>query len=392
MEPAVQEELALEGEAPDSKPGEDDQVEPNAGGEIGFNDFEPPDGTLKLGPNLNTYGRLDQIGEGETSPKPDVLSLEQLVQKILPAVVTIEVPNGNGSGFFIGKGLVATNYHVVRPLSSAKVKLRDGTKVSANVVKRAQRHDLAILELAEKQMEHETLPLGTVDDVRVGGEVIAVGSPRFLENTVTKGIVSAIRTSDAITYIQTDAPINAGNSGGPLINREGKVVGINCAGFGDKETLNWSIAVDHLRDFLNSNGPLSPLPIAGATEDKNFAKVSRLRSSPERWYSDKVRECSKDAERLDSLWRRYETECATWPKFEETRGRDWFVLWHYEDLVLWHPTSDCRSQFRDILALAKHVKKTMSYAESNASRQHVSADVRRFYRRRYKMDWSGWAI
>ena len=137
-----------------------------------------------------------------------------------------------GSGFIFNKdGYVLTNNHVVKNTKKIQVILNNGKKYSAKIVGVDPLTDLAVLKLQGVKKNLPTLKLGNSDKTEVGDWVIAVGSPLGVGTTVTKGIISAsgrdIRSGLYDDYLQTDAPINRGNSGGPLINMAGEVVGIN---------------------------------------------------------------------------------------------------------------------------------------------------------------------
>jgi putative serine protease PepD len=149
--------------------------------------------------------------------------------------VYVSVPGGEaeGSGVIVGSdGRILTNYHVVQGGRGVTVRLADGRSVSAEVVRTVPGSDLALLQ-AEGVSGLKAATLGDSDGLAVGQTVLAFGSPLGLEGTVTSGIVSALgRRADDLGLtglIQTDAPINAGNSGGPLVDTAGRVVGINVA-------------------------------------------------------------------------------------------------------------------------------------------------------------------
>jgi len=214
--------------------------------------------------------RLLPIGSSAT-PEPRVLagpsdvSLAPLVRKTAPAVVSIAtllpspaeqnpllqdpffrryfgVPDAAlqpamaaGSGVIVdgGKGLVITNFHVVRNAEAVQVTLKDGRKFPADPVGLDPNLDLAVLRIGAKNLP--TLPLGDSRKLEVGDYVVAIGNPFGLGQTVTSGIVSAterpLGEGDPRRFIQTDAPINPGNSGGALIDLHGRLVGINSALF-----------------------------------------------------------------------------------------------------------------------------------------------------------------
>ncbi len=174
--------------------------------------------------------------------------LADLAERLKPALVHVvaqrpvpvssdepEAPEprrSSGSGFIIDpQGLVVTNAHVVEGVGSARVRLFDGRRFVAAVIGRDTRVDLAVLRI-DGARNLPTLPLGDSNRVRVGELVLALGHPFGLEHTVSFGIVS--RKGSPLTvaapgfdFIQTDAAVNPGNSGGPLVNMAGEVIGVN---------------------------------------------------------------------------------------------------------------------------------------------------------------------
>lgn len=139
-----------------------------------------------------------------------------------------EVPRGVGSGFIISAdGFIMTNAHVIDGASEVYVTLTDKREFKAKIVGSDTRTDVAVLKIDGSNLPR--LNMGDSDKIRVGEWVLAIGSPFGLENTVTAGIVSAKArdTGDYLPLIQTDVAVNPGNSGGPLINLKGEVVGIN---------------------------------------------------------------------------------------------------------------------------------------------------------------------
>jgi len=145
-----------------------------------------------------------------------------------PGGVEREVPRGVGSGFLISAdGYLLTNAHVVEGADEITVTLPDKREFKGKLVGSDQRSDVAVVKIEGTDLP--VLKIGDPSKLRVGEWVIAIGSPFNLENTVTAGIVSAKSrdTGELLPFIQTDAAVNPGNSGGPLINMRGEVVGIN---------------------------------------------------------------------------------------------------------------------------------------------------------------------
>jgi S1-C subfamily serine protease len=146
---------------------------------------------------------------------------------------------GAGSGFVIDeKGYILTNFHVVQEAQSIEVVLGDQTRYPGKFVGADQRNDVALVKIDPKGKRLVALPLGDSASLQVGQKVLAIGNPFGFQSTLTTGVVSAlgrnVQTSQTTLIdeaIQTDAAINRGNSGGPLINSRGEVIGINSAIF-----------------------------------------------------------------------------------------------------------------------------------------------------------------
>ena len=205
-------------------------------------------------------------------------SFAPLVEAVLPAVVSIQVEGapddgparlppeverffqidprsmerrpmrGEGSGFIVSAdGLVLTNHHVIAKATSIKAKFADGTEATATVVGSDESLDIALLRLDGKRV-WPFVELGSAKDAHVGDWVIAVGNPLGLGHTVTAGIVSGKgRTIGHDVYddfLQTDAAINQGNSGGPMFDVNGRVIGINTAIVAGANTVGFAVPID----------------------------------------------------------------------------------------------------------------------------------------------------
>jgi S1-C subfamily serine protease len=154
-------------------------------------------------------------------------------------VVGVQTNRGEGSGFIVdGSGHVITNNHVVAGASRVTLELLDGTRVPAQVATTDPANDLAVLKATIPADKLSVARLGDSDAVAPGESVVAIGSPFGFEHTITAGIVSAVnrefggsrRRSAIPGLIQTDAAVNPGNSGGPLFNAAGEVIGVNSMG------------------------------------------------------------------------------------------------------------------------------------------------------------------
>ena len=162
---------------------------------------------------------------------------------------------GAGSGFVISTdGYIVTNNHVIDGMDEIFVVLKDGQDLSATVVGRDPKTDIALIKVESKE-ELPAIALGDSDAIRPGDWVVAIGNPFGLEHTVTAGIVSAKHRRDVIggsydDFIQTDAAINPGNSGGPLINLSGEVIGINTAINPRANTIGFTVPINMAKNIL----------------------------------------------------------------------------------------------------------------------------------------------
>lgn len=181
-----------------------------------------------------------------------ILTTEELVSKAKRGVVTIALPEGNGTGFVVqhkgNKTVLLTNNHVVSGIENAKVLWSDGTEDFANVILNGNEDsvlsDIALLEVVGV----EGIPLSIASVLpNIGSDVIAIGAPSGLQFSVSRGIVSAIREGGNI--IQTDAAVNPGNSGGPLLDQRGCVVGMNTFIMKQTEGINFALASSIIRKY-----------------------------------------------------------------------------------------------------------------------------------------------
>ena len=266
---------------------------------------------------LVTYKTITSKLEGKTVNLAPVnftqsdekaLSAQEVYQKVSPAVVTISTKGteykgffaqnveGIGSGFIINEdGYILTNYHVVELAISNNTKdvtviLSNGEEVAAKVVNYDQNRDIAMVKLADGTKVPAVAELGDSDGLYVGQEVVAIGTPlgKNFAQTLTKGIVSGVNRNltteggNTGDYIQTDAAINSGNSGGPLINTKGEVIGINTAKLsGQSETtiegMGFAIPINDAKDRIESlSKPILNLGITVREVNSELAKQNNL--------------------------------------------------------------------------------------------------------------------
>ena len=248
---------------------------------------------LALKDNL-TQTKTINVNPSKFDTKSEALSATEAYNKVAPAAVVVSTKSvtqgyfmqtqeveGIGSGFIINEeGYILTNYHVIQGAQEISVTLSNDVTTTAQVVNYDENQDVAMIKITDENVEiPATVELGDSDALQPGEEVIAIGTPLSTElsSTVTKGIISATSRSVAVesgvtmNLIQTDAAINAGNSGGPLVNTKGEVVGINSSKISGEavEGIGFSIPIN---DIKSLSKPILNLGISVRTIDEALSK------------------------------------------------------------------------------------------------------------------------
>lgn len=238
------------------------------------------DPTLATYPREKTTVDLQQTPDGDS--REGEMSLQEIYEINIPAVVSISAATGSGNSTGTGvvlsaNGYLVTNYHVIRQALAINVTLTDERELRATLVGEDPVSDLAVLRVDAEDLT--PAQFGDSDGVRVGDSVVAIGDPLGVElrGTMTDGIVSAISRDVQVdgrvmNLIQTNAALNSGNSGGPLINRFGQVIGINTMKIGTfadssgVEGLGFAIPSATVKEIVNqllSQGYVSGRPWLG---------------------------------------------------------------------------------------------------------------------------------
>jgi serine protease Do len=196
-----------------------------------------------------------------TAAVPERITTAGAAELYAPAVVLVKTARGLGSGFFINKeGYLITNFHVIAGEKKIAVTqflqedqiLRRVVHKEVEIVATAPFHDLAVLRLKEHDTEITPVVFAPGENLGIGETVFAIGNPLGLERTVTEGVLSQThRNFGGILYLQVDAPVNPGNSGGPLFNVRGQVIGIINMGVATMEGLNFAIPARHATYILD---------------------------------------------------------------------------------------------------------------------------------------------
>src|SRR5688572_27863521 len=332
----------------------------------------------------------------EPAPEPlaATASLEDVVSRVLPAVASITAGPSRGTGFFIKPNQVLTNAHVVQGQTSVTLQVGNAM-YTARVQTVSTGSDLALLQVLGANPNQPVLTMGSGTHLRVGQEVIAVGSALgVLSNTVTRGIVSAVRQVGNITLIQTDAAINPGNSGGPLVDRAGSVIGVNSLAVAAQsgQGLAFAVAIDHATDLLDGQGgtvaaqtPLTALTKAmGGPSDSD-----QSRAKGEQSFAQVLEWADRNSAQLDTYWEKYAGSCVS--SSSRSGDRPWFAVFETNGVQL-NPASslNCQSWLDTLQSNAAPIRAAVETAGEAARRSGVYPGVLRDLRRRHRMNWSGW--
>ena len=213
-------------------------------------------------------------------------------EKAYESIFVIYSGNSAGSGFAIGENTIVTNAHVIANQNDITIYGYDGETYRASVYLIDASFDIAVLSVDGG--EFSPLKIGDSDSIKAGDDIYAIGAPKSLDYTLTKGVVSnKSRKFGNYTYIQIDAAINSGNSGGPLLNSKGQVIGVNSMKMSDAEGIGLSIPISSVVSFIENKGVTltengnveGNLPfVEKSTEDENGKQDSETKTE----YNDKT--------------------------------------------------------------------------------------------------------
>jgi hypothetical protein len=323
-------------------------------------------------------------------------SLEDLVSRAMPAVVRVETGSGFGSGFFVTPDTLLTNVHVVGANTNVTIRRPDGKTLTARVESSAPELDIAVIRISSSDPGQPTLALGSGVHARAGQEVIALGSPLGLQNTVTRGIVSAVRVVGGLTLVQTDAAINPGNSGGPLLDRAGQVIGITTLGVkaSDAQGLSFAIAIEHAQALLAGQRPTDQrgTPLTTLNEAMSGrgspSDVEGARDRAAKTYQQAIEALAQRADALDEQWKAFKRICYRGPIIA-TAGHEWFAIWDPKAMQGAVPQG-CTSAFGDIQRAADGIRDGVLAAGEAARQAGVYPGPRRELLQRYRLNYPGW--
>ena len=260
-------------------------------------------------------------------------ALEDMIDRAMPAIVLVETTSGRGSAFFVQYDTLITNVHVVQNDGYVTLRKMDGSSVNARVHTRAPAFDIAVLKVAQAATSQPFLTMGTSRSLKAGQEVIVIGSALgMLQNSVSRGIVSGLRNSGGVTLVQSDAAANPGNSGGPMLDRSGRVVGVLTSGYKGQQGLNFAVAIEHARDILEGRqtnlgsgqaglSNLAPM-VPGAQQRP---EADRRQQQGEQEFAQRISAAETAAGQLDSAWTQFRSGCYK-SAIRGSYDREWFAV------------------------------------------------------------------
>ena len=259
-------------------------------------------------------------------------ALEDMISRAMPAIVLVEATSGRGSAFFVQHDTLITNVHVVQQDGYVTLRRMDGSSLNARVHTRAPAFDIAVLKVTQGSASQPFLAMGTAQSLKAGQEVVVIGSALgTLQNSVSRGVVSGLRASGGVTLVQSDAAANPGNSGGPMLDRNGRVVGILTAGYKGQQGLNFAVSIDHARDILEGRqtnlgsaqtglANIAPMVPGGASSESD-----RRQQQGEEEFTQRVASAEQAADQLDEAWKRFRSGCYKSP-MRGSYDREWFAI------------------------------------------------------------------
>jgi S1-C subfamily serine protease len=337
----------------------------------------------------------EPVAAAPAEPAPAAtLSIEDVLAKALPAVVVVETSAGRGSAFFVDRDRLLTNYHVVVGQSYVKLRLADNTLLDARILATSRDYDLAVLRLMQPGPDRPFLALGTIQAVRQGQEVLAIGTPYgVFQNTVTRGVVSSLRQIDKVVVLQTDTAINPGNSGGPLIDHAGRVLGINTMGLRGGQGLNFAVAIDHAKalledrplalDFVKNPAGAKPIQLGNGATESDQARAAGLHR-----YETQLAALAHAADQMEASFARflaYYWDGRVVGHFE----RSFYALWE-PGALQGSPVKGYEYRITELRQAADQLRTALREVEEQARRDDVFPGTRRELRKRYRLEHRGW--
>jgi S1-C subfamily serine protease len=317
--------------------------------------------------------------------------LEDTIARAMPAVVKIETLKTRGSGFFIKPDLIVTNAHVVTGFLVSTVTTHSGVTLNGQVVQVSEQFDIALIQVPRPGTD-APLPLGHSDGLRLGQGTVALGWAETLtQSPVARGIVTGVRHDGDRVLIQTDAAPNFGDSGGPVLDRRGDVIGVTTFR-ADNGRSGYAVAIDdvkplvervtqHIITDLHGNPAVTvPAPRQSDTELRRSTGLQR--------YTSAVAAIASGATDLDAAWNRYKASCGI-TAVAAGQSHEWFELYDPQS-ELHRTTGRCAAALADVERRAESINGSLAAAAEAARRADVYPGTRRDILQAHRLDYPGW--
>lgn len=321
-------------------------------------------------------------------------ALEDVVGRVMPAVVLVETSTARGSAFFVRPDTLITNVHVVKDERVVTLRRMDGRTESARVESKAPGFDIAILRVTAAAGQ-AVIPMGSARTLRPGQEVITIGSALgTLQNSVSRGIVSGVRQAGEATLVQTDAAANPGNSGGPLLDRSGVAIGITTMGYRDSQGLNFAVAIDHARDLLegrvmSTSGPPLALNEVKPAGSARPSESERAQDEGQRAFHAAMARLAQLADALDRDWQTFRQSCYTAP-LSGSYSHEWFAVLSPRAITASQLSVSCRNYLAAFQTDAAGVGAEIRSSLEAARRAGVLPGTVRDALRANRLEFEGW--
>ena len=326
--------------------------------------------------------------------------LEETIERAMPGVVMIETASSRGSGFFASPDLVVTNAHVLAGATTASITVRGGSRIEGTAVFVSGPRDIAFLQIPRQSAMNVALPLGRSANARLGQGVVALGwAQSMTQSTVTRGVVTGLRRDGDRLLLQTDAVPNPGDSGGPLLDLRGNVIGITTAHDANR-TSGFAVAIDQATPYFGAVPPNTgnaraeapttapPPATAGSPLPAVPTETEARRTLGAQRYEAAVAQIETAASALDAGWANYKTSCRI-TAVPGGPSHEWFVL--YDPQSALHRTATyCADALAEIEQRARTISASMTAAAEAARQSGVYAGELRTLRTKHHLDYAGW--
>jgi S1-C subfamily serine protease len=320
----------------------------------------------------------------------EVDSLEDVVSRAMPAVVRVETEKSRGSGFLVRPDLVVTNAHVTAGSLTVSVTSQAGAKMTGRVSQSSGEYDIAVIQVGGFGATDVQLPLGSSANLRLGQSIVALGWAEGLkQSTLTRGVITGLRRVGDRQMVQTDAVPNPGDSGGPVLDRAGAVVGVTTFRF-DNGSGGLAVPIDDVKPFVAkiAGAAMAPPRSAEPAVVPRPSESDMRRGIGVQRYESDLAAVADRAATLDAAWTRYRAICRI-TSVPAGQAREWFNL--YDPSSPLHRAPErCANVLNDVQRQADAINAAVLAAQEAARRADVYPGTRRDLLRRYHLDYAGW--